>query len=83
MSFCWESDGTTMNGRVKTFGLLLDLLLLAASLTTGGGIGTGIRTIAVLCVAVAAGLVVFSAVVLAIGLWSQSAPPYPMGGTDG
>jgi len=64
----------------KSLSLLLDLLLLAASIVTGGNVGNGIRSLVVLVVAIVGGLVVFCAVVLTVGLWSQSAPPYPMTG---
>jgi hypothetical protein len=62
----------------KRLGLLLDFVLLAASLTTGGSVATQVRTLAVLVAAVVGGLVIFCAVVLTIGVCEQRKPPYPI-----
>lgn len=62
----------------KRFGLLLDLVLLAASLTTGGPVAAQVRTLAVLVAAVVGGLVIICAVILAIGVLDQRKPPYPI-----
>lgn len=63
---------------VKRLSLLLDLLLLAASLTTGGPVGPQIQLIAVMVAAVVGALAVFCAVVLTVGIVGQRQPPYPM-----
>jgi hypothetical protein len=59
---------------LRRFGLLLDLILLAASLDDG----SAQRTIASVFVAMVAILVIFCAVVVAIGLAAQRKPPYPI-----
>ena len=61
----------------KLAGFLLDLAMLAASLATGGPIGEGIRTVAVIVAAVVGGAVVFMAVCLAVAVIQQRQPPYP------
>ena len=63
---------------LRGLGLLLDLVLLAASLATGGPIGDGIRAVAVIVAATVGGLLIFCAVVLALGVIAQRQPPYPM-----
>ena len=60
----------------RALSLLLDLVLLAASLVTGGNVGNGIRTIAVLVAAVVGGLVIFVAAVLTMAVVQQRQPPY-------
>jgi hypothetical protein len=67
-----------MMTNAKRFSLLVDLLLLAASITTGGPVGEQVRTICVLVAAVVGGLAVFCAVVLTIGVLEQRKPPYPI-----
>jgi CHASE2 domain-containing sensor protein len=62
----------------KRFGLLLDLLLLAASLTTGGPVAEQVRILAILVAAVLGGLVIVCAVILAIAVLDQRKPPYPI-----
>jgi hypothetical protein len=70
-------QGTTMKP-TKRISLLLELLMLAASLTTGGRVGDGIQAIAVLVAAVVGGLAILTAVVLTIGVVAQRQPPYPI-----
>jgi hypothetical protein len=67
-----------LNRTARHLGLLLDLVLLAAGLVTGGPIGAGVRAIAVIVAAVCGGLVIFVAVVLTIGVVQQRQPPFPM-----
>ena len=74
--------GQTMK-TAKNLSLLLDLVLLAASLSTGSSVGEGIQRIVVLVAMMVAVFIVVCAVVLTIGVWGQRQPPYPMGGTDG
>lgn len=62
----------------KRLGLLLDLLLLAASLSTGGQVAEQVRTLAILVGTALGGLVIFCAVVLAIAVLDQRKPPYPI-----
>ena len=62
----------------KALGLLLDLLILGASLATGGNVGDGIRAIGVVVAAIIGALVIFCAVVLTLGALAQRQPPYPM-----
>jgi hypothetical protein len=62
----------------KRLGLLLDLLLLAASLTTGGPVAEQVRILAILVAAVLGGLVIVCAVILAIAVLDQRKPPYPI-----
>jgi hypothetical protein len=62
----------------KALGLLLDLLLLAASLATGGDVGDGIRAIGIIVASMVGALAVFCAVILALGVLAQRQPPYPM-----
>ena len=69
--------GPTMNA-AKRFSLLVDLVLLAASIATGGPVAEQVRVIGVLVVAVVGGLAVFCAVVLTIGVCAQRKPPYPI-----
>jgi hypothetical protein len=64
--------------RRQLFGILLDVLFLAASLSTGGGIADGIRVIAVVVGGVVGALVIFVAAVFAVGILAQRQPPYPM-----
>jgi hypothetical protein len=47
-------------------------------LATGGPIGDGIRAVAVIVAATVGGLLIFCAVVLALGVIAQRQPPYPM-----
>ena len=62
----------------KRLGLLLDLILLAASVATGGPVGPQLQAVA-LVVAIAIGaLVLFCAVVLTIAVVQQRQPPYEL-----
>ena len=56
---------------LKRLSLLLDLLLLAASLTTGGPIGTQVKMIALVVIAAIGAMAVFCGVVLTIGVLQQ------------
>jgi hypothetical protein len=60
----------------RALSLLLDLLLLAASLVTTGPINRGLLTVAVLVAAVCGGLVLFVAVVFTVAVVQQRQPPY-------
>lgn len=62
----------------KRLSLLLDFVLLAASITTGGPVAAQVRTLAILVAAVVGGLVMFCAVVLTIAVCEQRKPPYPI-----
>jgi hypothetical protein len=72
-----ESESETMKA-AKAFGLLLDLLLLGASLATGGDVGDDIRAIGMIVTSMVGALAVFCAVILALGVFAQRQPPYPM-----
>jgi hypothetical protein len=61
---------------VRALGLLLELLLLAVGLTTGGPVSDDVRTVALLIALIVGGLVVFCAVVLLVGLLAQRTPPF-------
>lgn len=65
--------------RLKAVGLLLDLLLLAANLSTGGNLRDAIRVIALVIAGVAVALAFFLLILLAILLADQRKPPYEMG----
>jgi hypothetical protein len=56
-----------MSRSLKAFGLLLDLVLLAASIATGGPVSIQVERLAIFVVAVVGGLVVFCGVVLLRG----------------
>jgi hypothetical protein len=60
----------------RPISLLLDLVLLALSLATGGPVAESARTIATVLAAMVAVLVIFCGVVLVIGLLEQRRPPY-------
>jgi hypothetical protein len=62
----------------RRFGFLLELVMLAAGLATGGPVADGIRVIAVVVGVVVGALVVFVAAVFAVGILAQRQPPYPM-----
>jgi hypothetical protein len=62
----------------KLLGLLLDLLLLAASLAGGGPIAAQLRVLTLVVASVIGVLAVFCAVVLTVGIVGQRQPPYPM-----
>jgi hypothetical protein len=62
----------------RAFGFLVELVMLAASLSTGGNVGEAIQGIAVVVAAVVGALVVFCAVMLAVAVCGQRQPPYPM-----
>jgi hypothetical protein len=69
---------------IRAFGFLVELVMFAASLSTGGGnVAEGIRAIAVLVAAVVGGLVIFCAVVLTVAVCGQRQPPYDFGASDG
>ena len=57
-------------------GFLLDLVMLAASLATGGPVAAGVRVVAVIVAATVGGLVIFAAVVLILGVLAQRDRPY-------
>jgi hypothetical protein len=59
-----------------TFGVLLDLGLLAASVTVSGPVPNAVRTIGVIAVAILAGLVVLVAACLAWAIMTTRQPPY-------
>jgi hypothetical protein len=63
---------------LKRLGIILDLLLLAASLTGGGPIAAQLRMITLVVASVVGALAVFCAVVLTVGIAGQRQPPYPM-----
>jgi hypothetical protein len=65
--------------RRKAVGLLLDLLLLAVSLPTGGKLGDALRVVALVIAGVAVALAFFLLILLAILLIDQRRPPYEMG----
>jgi hypothetical protein len=65
--------------RLKAVGLLLDLLLLAVSLTTGGNVGNNLRIVGLVIAGVAVALATSLSVLVAILLLDQRKPPYPMG----
>jgi hypothetical protein len=68
----------------RRLGFLVELVMLAASLTTGGGnVADGIRAIAVVVAAVVGALVIFCAVVLTVAVCGQRQPPYDFGASDG
>jgi hypothetical protein len=62
--------------RVGRWALLLEVAMMAASLTTGGPIADGVRTIGLIVVAIVGALVVFVAAVFAVALLDQRKPPY-------
>jgi hypothetical protein len=61
-------------------GLLLDLAILAASITTGGPVSDGIRAIGIIVAAVVGALGIFAATVLTIAVLDQGKAPFPMVG---
>jgi hypothetical protein len=64
--------------KLRRFGLLLDLIFLASSLATSGPVAAQLRVIAVLVAAMVGAVVVFCAVLFAIGILAQREPPYPI-----
>ena len=64
--------------RLGRWSLLLDLAMLAASLSVGGPVANGVRAIGLIVVAILGGLVVFVAAVFAVGIIDQRKPPYPV-----
>jgi hypothetical protein len=62
--------------KIKPFGLLLDLLLLAASFAGTGPGAEQIRELAIAVAAVLGVLVIVCAVILTIGVLDQRKPPY-------
>jgi hypothetical protein len=67
-------QGTTMKA-AKALGLLLDLLLLAASLGSGQ-VSVTAQALVIVVLAAVAVVTLFCAVVLCIGLYAQKAEPY-------
>ena len=63
---------------VKILGLLLDLLLLAARLTSGQ-VSIAAQALVIVLLALVAAVVLFCSVVLCIGLRAQRQAPYEMG----
>jgi hypothetical protein len=72
-----KAEGATMKP-IKAVGLLIDLLLLVASFSTGGRLADNIRIIALVVAGVAVALALFLCVLLAVLLLDQRQPPYPM-----
>jgi hypothetical protein len=64
--------------RPSRWGLLLELVMLAANLGTTGPVADGVRAISLLVVAMLGAVVVFVAAVVAVGLLAQRQPPYPV-----
>jgi hypothetical protein len=62
----------------RLLGLVLDVLLLAASVVTGGPGAAGVRVVAVVVAAMVGAVVVFVVVVFVVALVDQRRPPYPM-----
>ena len=62
----------------KRLSLLLDFLLFAASITTGGPVAEQVRIIAIVVVASLGAAAIFCAVVLCIAVVQQRQPPYPI-----
>jgi hypothetical protein len=71
-----DRDQETTMKVAKALGLLLDLLILGASLATGGNVGDGIRAIGAVVAAIIGALVIFCAVCLTLGILAQREPPY-------
>jgi hypothetical protein len=67
-----------MRKGLSGLGLVLDVLLLVASLGTGGPVVEGVRVVAVVVAAMLGALVVFVGGVFAVALVGQKQPPYPM-----
>jgi hypothetical protein len=67
----------------KRISLLLDLVLLAASLANGGPVAAQVQTIAIVVAAVVGALAVFVAVVLTLAAVQSRQAPYPMQGPGG
>ena len=63
---------------LRLLGLVLDLLLLVASVVRGGALVEGLRIVLVVVAAMVGAVVVFVAVVVAVALVDQRRPPYPM-----
>jgi hypothetical protein len=59
-----------------TFGVLLDVALLAASLTVSGPVPNAIKIIGIIVAGVCGGLLVFVCAVLAVAVLDQRRPPY-------
>lgn len=71
-----ERGRGVMGKAVRLLGLVLDLLLLGASLGTGGPVGDGIRVLAVVVAAMLGAVFVFVVACFAVGLLAQRQPPY-------
>ena len=63
---------------VKSLGILLDLILLSASLATGGNVREGIQRVVLLVAMIVAGFIVVCAVILTVALVDSRKPPYRM-----
>jgi hypothetical protein len=63
----------------KVVGLVIDLLLLAISLPTGGKLGDALRVLALVIAGVAVALALFLLILLTVVLVDQRRPPYEMG----
>ena len=72
-----DEQGQTMN-RLKAVGLLLDLLLLAASLSTDARLDDALRIVGLVVAGVALALAFVLLILLAILLADQRREPYPM-----
>jgi hypothetical protein len=58
------------------FGVLLDLALLAASLTISGPVPDAIKIIGIITAGICGGLLIFVCAVLAVGVADQRRPPF-------
>jgi hypothetical protein len=64
----------------RALSLLLDLILLAASMVTSGPVNHAVVVVAVLVASILGGLSVFVAVCLTVAVVQSRQPPYPMTG---
>lgn len=72
-----DEQGQTMN-RLKAVGVLLDLLLLAASLSTDARLDDSIRIVGLVVAGTALALAFVLLILLAVLLVDQRREPYPM-----
>jgi hypothetical protein len=63
---------------MRRWSLLLDLALLAASISVSGPVGDGVRAIGIIVAGILGGLVVFVAAVFTVAILDQRKPPYPV-----
>jgi hypothetical protein len=69
-------DQGQMMTRRKAVGLIIDLLLLVVSLTTGGNVANNLRIVGLVVAGVAVAVALAFCVLLAILLIDQRKPPY-------